>query len=111
MLIYHSSCQWQMWDTVNSINHMDFDALLAQLRTEREMLEEAILAFERLARGSGKRRGRPPKWLADMRTVGAPEAPPSPAKKRVISADARKRMAEAQRKRWAAAKGTKDQEG
>ena len=46
---------------------MDFDALLAQLRTEREMLEEAIIALERLARGSGKRRGRPPKWLVAQR--------------------------------------------
>ncbi|SRR5258708_2207814 len=99
-----------MWDTVNSINHMDFDALLSQLRTEREMLEEAILAFERLARGAGKRRGRPPRWLAELKTVGAQEDPLPSKKKRVISAEARKRMAEAQRKRWAAAKGMKDQE-
>ncbi len=100
-----------MWDTVNSINHMDFDSLLAQLRTEREMLEEAILAFERLARGSGKRRGRPPRWLAEQKAGAVQEAPlaPKPKKKRVISAEARKRMAEAQTKRWAAAKGTKDQ--
>ena len=79
---------------------MDFDALLAQLRTEREMLEEAILALERLARGSGKRRGRPPKWLSEHRAVVAPSE--APAKKRVLSEESRKRMAEAQRKRWAA---------
>ena len=79
---------------------MDFDALLAQLRIEREMLEEAILALERLARGSGKRRGRPPKWLSEIRADASPDA--LPAKKRVISIEARQRMAEAQRKRWAA---------
>src|SRR6266487_1166185 len=94
----------KMWDTVTDINHMDFDALLAQLRTEREMLEEAILALERLARGSGKRRGRPPKWMTELNTEPTEEAP-SPAKKRVISAESRKRMAEAQRKRWAAKRG------
>jgi hypothetical protein len=83
---------------------MDFDALLAQLRTEREMLEEAILAMERLARGSGKRRGRPPKWLAEQKADPGQEAP-RPKKKRAISAEARQRMAEAQRKRWAAKRG------
>jgi hypothetical protein len=83
---------------------MNFDALLAQLRTEREMLEEAILALERLARGSGKRRGRPPKWLSEHRAVVA--YPEAPAKKpRVISEESRKRMAEGQRKRWAAKRG------
>jgi hypothetical protein len=76
---------------------MDFDALLAQLRTEREMLEEAILALERLARGSGKRRGRPPRWLTKLTAEASPEAPEA-KKKRFVSADARKRMAEAQRR-------------
>ena len=83
---------------------MDFDALLAQLRTEREMLEEAILALERLARGAGKRRGRPPRWLTLHRAEASPQA--SPAKdQRVISFESRKRMAEAQRKRWTVKRG------
>lgn len=86
---------------------MDFDALLAQLRTEREMLEEAIIALERLARGSGKRRGRPPKWLSEHMVGAPPEA--EPKKKRVISEEARKRMAEAQRKRWAAKRSSENQ--
>jgi len=34
--------------------------MLADLRQEREQIEEAILTLERLARGRGKRRGRPP---------------------------------------------------
>jgi hypothetical protein len=83
---------------------MDFDALLAQLRTEREMLEEAIMALERLARGSGKRRGRPPRWLWEPRAVTSQEVAPA-GKQRAISEESRKRMAEAQRKRWAAKRG------
>ncbi len=39
--------------------------MLAELRLEREQLEEAILTLERLARGRGRRRGRPPGWLKD----------------------------------------------
>ena len=41
--------------------------MLTELRQEREQVEEAILTLERLARGAGKRRGRPPMWLAEIR--------------------------------------------
>ena len=34
--------------------------MLAELRQERAQIEEAIMALECLARGQGKRRGRPP---------------------------------------------------
>ncbi|MGH9585026.1 MAG: hypothetical protein ACRD4O_19070 [Bryobacteraceae bacterium] len=44
---------------------MDVDKMLAELRLEREQIEEAILTLERLARGRGRRRGRPPTWLKD----------------------------------------------
>lgn len=44
---------------------MDVDKMLAELRLEREQIEEAILTLERLARGRGRRRGRPPSWLKD----------------------------------------------
>lgn len=43
---------------------MDVTKMLAELRQEREQIEEAILSLERLARGRGKRRGRPPAWMA-----------------------------------------------
>lgn len=46
---------------------MDVNKMLQELREEREQIEEAILSLERLARGRGKRRGRPPTWLADMK--------------------------------------------
>lgn len=43
---------------------MDANAILKELREERERIEEAILALERLAAAKGqKRRGRPPGWL------------------------------------------------
>jgi ABC-type transporter Mla subunit MlaD len=44
---------------------MDVAKILAELRQEREQIEEAILSLERLLRGRGKRRGRPPAWLAN----------------------------------------------
>jgi hypothetical protein len=45
--------------------------MLAELRLEREQIEEAILTLERLARGRGRRRGRPPSWLKDATTLAA----------------------------------------
>ena len=45
--------------------YLDIDKMLAELRVEREQIEEAILTLERLARGRGRRRGRPPSWLKD----------------------------------------------
>ena len=45
---------------------MDVTKILAELKDERQQIEEAILSLERLARGRGKRRGRPPNWLAEI---------------------------------------------
>jgi hypothetical protein len=47
---------------------MDVSKILAELREERLQIEEAIMSLERLARGRGKRRGRPPAWLAEVGT-------------------------------------------
>ena len=47
---------------------MDVNKILEELRTERDQLGDAILALERIARGRGKRRGRPPKWMAEAET-------------------------------------------
>jgi hypothetical protein len=46
---------------------MEIEKMLAELRAERDQLEEAILTLERLAAGRGKRRGRPPAWTAVKR--------------------------------------------
>ena len=51
---------------------MDVTKILAELRQEREQIEEAILSLERLARGRGKRRGRPPAWMVIPKRRGRP---------------------------------------
>jgi hypothetical protein len=51
---------------------MDVAKILAELRQEREQIEEAIISLERLARGRGRRRGRPPAWLAVAKKRGRP---------------------------------------
>ena len=45
---------------------MDVSKILSELREERQQIEEAILSLERLARGRGRRRGRPPAWMSEM---------------------------------------------
>jgi hypothetical protein len=51
---------------------MDVAKILADLRQEREQLEEAILSLERLAMGRGRRRGRPPAWMSEAKRRGRP---------------------------------------
>ncbi len=70
---------------------MDVVKVLADLRVYRAQLDEAIAIFDRLARNRGKR-GRP----VGVRTV-----------RRLVSPEARERMAAAQRKRWAAVRKAK----
>jgi hypothetical protein len=83
---------------------MDIPKMLADLHAERQQIEEAIFTIERLAAGTrGKRRGRPPKWMTAASSQDA-KLPPAPKTGRSFSPAARKRMAEAQKKRWAARK-------
>jgi len=42
---------------------MDIGKILVGLRQEHAQVTEAILSLERMAMGSGKGRGRPPKWM------------------------------------------------
>jgi hypothetical protein len=51
---------------------MDVLKMLADLRQEREQIEEAILTLERLANGRGRRRGRPPAWMTAVKRRGRP---------------------------------------
>jgi hypothetical protein len=44
---------------------MDIGNVLSALRQEHEQISEAIMSLERLASGQGKRRGRPPAWMAN----------------------------------------------
>ena len=72
--------------------------MIADLHAERAAIDEALAVLQRLAHGRGNRRGRPPAWMALVR-AGASTAP---ASTRTLSPETRKRMAEAQKRRWAA---------
>lgn len=45
---------------------IDVAKILAELKSEKEQLEQAIATLERLAVGRGPRRGRPPAWMAEV---------------------------------------------
>jgi hypothetical protein len=51
---------------------MDINKMLAELRAERENLEQAIITLERLAAGRGRRRGQPPAWMTLVKRRGRP---------------------------------------
>lgn len=84
---------------------MNLSKVIAELRAERAAIDEALAALDRIARATvGKRRGRPPAWLAAAAGAvsAASAATEEPKKKRSLSPEVRKKMAEAQKKRWAA---------
>lgn len=58
---------------------MDILKVIADLRQEREKIEEVLVALEKLARGQGKRRGRPPAWMMALEKKGAKKAAAAPA--------------------------------
>jgi hypothetical protein len=55
---------------------MDVSKILAELKAEREQIEEAILSLERLARGRNRGPGRPPNWMAEITTPKRRGRPP-----------------------------------
>jgi hypothetical protein len=66
---------------------MDVSKILAELKVERQQIEEAILSLERLARGRGRRRGRPPAWLSEIEAPKRRGRPPG-SKNKVATAQA-----------------------
>ena len=78
--------------------------MLSELRSQKEQLEEAILVLQRLAAGGAKRRGRPPKWMSEK---SGNSTSSQGRKRKPFSAATRKKMAEAQRLRWAKLKQQK----
>jgi hypothetical protein len=77
---------------------MNANEIVRQLRGERDKLDAAIRALERVSEGtSGNRRGRPPGSTN-------PSTSPTGRKRRGMSPAARKRIAAATKARWAAAK-------
>lgn len=79
---------------------MNVTEIVQQLRDKRSRLDAAIQALEGVGGGASapiKRRGRPP-GTTNKLAAGVPK------KRREMSAASRKLIAEAMRKRWAAAK-------
>jgi hypothetical protein len=72
---------------------MTIDSILSQLDTEIARLTQVRSLLANSAKSSTK-----------LAVTKAAKAPTKRRKKRVLSADARKRIADAQRKRWAAQK-------
>jgi len=52
---------------------MDLSKMIAELRAERDHLEQAIIVLERIVAGSGRRRGRPPAWMTNVKRRGRPK--------------------------------------
>ena len=65
---------------------MDVSKILTELRDERQQIEEAILSLERLARGRGRRRGRPPAWMSGV--AAKQRGRPPGSKNKIREADA-----------------------
>jgi hypothetical protein len=70
VLISEREHGFSAFDSIGDV--MDVMKMLADLRQEREQIEEAIITLERLARGRSKRRGRPPAWMAAIKRRGRP---------------------------------------
>ena len=109
-----------MTDWLESFHHMlcsenmDLNKAIAELRQERRQVDEAILMLTRLAAGQGKRRGRPPKWLAETTTKrrGRPRKNPAdettPRRRgNVMSKAARKAQSERMKAYWTARRKAK----
>jgi hypothetical protein len=69
---------------------MDVSKILVELREERAQIEEAIVSLERLARGRGRRRGRPPAWMSEMAGTKRRGRPPGSKNKTAPAAVAAK---------------------
>lgn len=89
----HAQRRQRCFHTLQLYKHMNLNKMIAELRAQKQALDESILILERLARSQGRRRGRPPRFLSE---------PEVTRKRRPFSEETRKKMAESQRKRWAA---------
>ena len=48
---------------------MNINKIIEELRDERERIEQAIVVMQKLAAGRGARRGRPPAWMREAKSV------------------------------------------
>jgi hypothetical protein len=84
--------------------NMQTDHIVTLLIQERDKLNKAI---EALNGSTGKRRGRPAKNPVAMVAGHDGPFPMTPKKRKGFSAATKRKMALAQKKRWAAIKGAK----
>jgi hypothetical protein len=54
---------------------MDLLRMISELQAEKQRLDEAIEALERLSAGKNRRRGRPPRWLKEQMAEESASAP------------------------------------
>ena len=78
---------------------MDIHNIIAELRRQRSLLDQAIEALDGLGT-RGARRGRPPKAQRGGNVIAMPG-------RRTMSAAARKRISQAMKRRWAIRKRTR----
>ena len=83
-----------MAKTLAAPHHEILEAALQGLEAQRRRLEEQIAQVRSML---GRRAGRPPKSSASFGS-----APTGGGQKRILSPEARQRIAAAQKKRWAA---------
>lgn len=82
---------------------MNLAKTLAELHDERRSVEEALFVLTRLAAGGGKRRGRPPKWMAEAQ----PKPRRRPPGRKGMSKAARKAQSARMKRYWAAKRKAK----
>lgn len=86
----------------SAMSHGLLKAVLEGLQAQKNNIDENIARVQSLVGIVSKRRGRPPK---QEQTLGGGGGFPGPFRRRKFSLATRKKMAEAQRKRWAEIKG------
>src|ERR1700676_4709256 len=88
--------------TSHGISNEILNAALAGLEQQRNHVTEQIAQVRAMLGTAPKRSGRPPKNAVTASTVVSPQR--ATRKRRRMSAAARKKIADATRKRWAAAR-------
>jgi len=55
---------------------MDIAKMIAELHEERDGVNQAIEVLQRIAASRGRRRGRPPDWMKDLKGIRRLGRPP-----------------------------------
>jgi hypothetical protein len=79
---------------------MDITNMLTELHADRDLVDQAILTLERLARGGAPRRGRLPKWLSTQ-SPAQPKRRGRPPGREGMSAANRKAQSKRMKQYWA----------